>query len=693
MTEPSLARPHRNRMQPRLRTMTIVSASLLLLIACDSNSTNTTASNPPPAAAPMAQQATADPAPVASNVQEGEWQAYGATIGSTKYTSLRQINADNVAQMEIAWRRPAVDQYYLDMNPQQRYSTNWNGTPVVRDGVAYVTNGLGLVEAFDPGTGETLWVQEPPGGAEGLPGAPTRGVAYWSDGTEARIFVQRGTWLYALDAATGESIPGFGDAGRADLQLIPEDFERFRWGGVPMVVRDVVVIGQAMTDNFSNKEAPRGDVHAFDVRTGELRWTFNTIPQEGQFGTDTWQDRSWSYTGHAPVWALFSADEELGMVYMPISSSTNDMYGGHRLGDNLFSQSLVAVDAETGERVWHYQTVHHGLWDYDPPAAPVLMDITVEGREIKAIAQITKQAFLFVFDRETGEPVWDIEERPVPQSDVPGEVTSPTQPFPTRPAPFDRQGATEDNLIDFTPELRAEALEIVSNFVMGPLFTPPSLVTENGTQGTIQLPGSQGGGDVQGAAFDPETGYLYIPSITAPFVADLLPGDPELTNLAYTKGSRRWIAGPQGLPLFKPPYGRITAIDMNSGEHVWMVPNGWGPVDNPAIAHLNLGKLGVPGRPSPLLTGSLLFLGEGQTGQRPGGRIPPDMPIEIATNSGGPNFRAYDKQTGDVIWERELEAGTTNAPISYLHEGKQYILVAIGDRDHSPELLAFTLPQ
>ena len=350
------------------------------------------------------------------------------------------------------------------------------------------------------------------------------------------------------------------------------------------------------------------------------------------------------------------------------------------------------MDAETGERVWHYQTVHHGLWDYDPPAAPVLMDITVDGRDIKAIAQITKQAFLFVFDRETGEPVWDIEERPVPQSDVPGEVTSPTQPFPTRPAPFDRQGATEDNLIDFTPELRAEALEIVSDYVMGPLFTPPSIASENGTQGTIQLPGSQGGGDVQGAAFDPETGYLYIPSITAPFVADLLPGDPEVTNLAYTKGSRRWIAGPQGLPLFKPPYGRITAIDMNSGEHVWMVPNGWGPVDNPAIAHLNLGKLGVPGRPSPLLTGSLLFLGEGLTGQRPGGRIPPDMPIEIATNSGGPFFRAYDKQSGDVIWEIELEAGTSNAPISYLHEGKQYILVAIGDRDHSPELLAFALP-
>ena len=624
--------------------------------------------------------------------RNGEWDAYGGDNGSTKYTGLDQIHAGNVDSLEIVWRRPALDASYLEINPDQRTTRNWNGTPIIKNGVAYVTNGVGLVEAFDPGTGATIWVQEPPGGAEGLAGASTRGPAWWSDGEDARIVVQRGTWLYALNAETGEMYPDFGDNGRVDLQLIPEDFERFRWGGVPMVVGDVVVIGQAMSDFFSSREAPRGDVHAFDVRTGELRWTFHTIPQAGEFGTDTWQDRSWSYSGHAPVWALFSADEELGLVYMPISSATNDMYGGHRIGDNLFTQSLVAVDAETGERVWHYQMVHHGLWDYDPPAAPILMDITVDGRDIEAVAQITKQGFTFVFDRATGEPVWDIVERPVPQSTVPGEVTSPTQPFPTRPAPFDRQGATIDNLIDFTPELRAEALEIVSDFVMGPIYTPPSIAEPGGTQGTIQLPGSQGGGDVQGAAFDPETGILYVPSITSPFVADLLPGDPDATDLRYTMGSRRWIAGPRGLPLFKPPYGRITAIDMNTGEHVWMVPNGDGPRDNPAIAHLNLGKLGVPGRPSPLLTRSLLFIGEGLTNQGRSGRIPPDMPIEIATNSGGPWFRAYDKDTGDVVWEIELAAGTTNAPISYLHDGRQYVVVAIGDREHDPELVAFALP-
>ena len=629
--------------------------------------------------------------PAGMGAQDGEWQAYGAEIGSTKYTSLAQINATNVNDLEIVWRRPAVDSYYLEMNPNQRYSTTWNAAPVIKNNVAYITNGLGLVEAYNPGTGETIWVQEPVGGLEGLPGAPTRGVAYWSDGIDERILVQRGIYLYALNPQTGELYPEFGVNGRVDLQFMPVEFTRFRWGGVPMVVRDTVLIGQSMSDTFDNKEAYRGDVHAFDVRTGELLWTYNTIPQEGQFGTDTWQDRSWSYTGHAPVWSLFSADEELGMVYMPITSSTNDMYGGHRIGDNLFSQSIVAVDVETGQRVWHFQTVHHGLWDYDPPAAPILMDITVDGRQIKAVTQLTKQAFAFVFDRETGEPVWDIEERQVPQSIVPGEVTSPTQPFPTKPAAFDRQGATVDNLIDFTPEIFAEALEIFNNYVTGPMFTPPTVRTDSGTQGTIQLPGSQGGADVQGAAFDPETGYLYIPSITSPFVADLLPGDPDVTNLAYTKGSRRWIGGPRGLPLFKPPYGRITAINMNTGDHVWMVPNGDGPRDNPAIAHLDLGQLGAPGRPTPLLTQTLLFIGEGFTNQRPGGRIPRDMPVEIATNSGDPMFRAYDKTNGSIVWEVELEAGTTSPPISYLYEGEQYITVAIGDREHSPEMVAFKL--
>ena len=448
----------------------LVSLLTTLIISCSPELPSQSSSDMPTA---NLSEAVSQPNENLITAESGEWAAYGADLGNTKYAPLEEINAANINEVEIAWRRPALDPRYLQLNPNQRFSSNYVAAAVVRGGIGYIPNAVGLVEAFDPGTGETVWVQEAPGGAEGLPGAPTRGIAYWDNGTEQRVIVQRGTFLYALDAKTGSAIESFGIAGRVNLQLMPAEFERFRWGGVPMIVGDVVIIGQAMSDSFSNKEAFRGDVHAFDVVTGELVWTYNTIPQEGQFGTATWQDRSWSYSGHAPVWALFSADEELGLVYMPISSATNDMYGGHRLGDNLFSQSLVAVDAKTGTRVWHFQTVHHGLWDYDPPAAPIVMDINIEGREVKAVAQITKQGFVFTFNRETGEPIWDIEEREVPTSSTPGEVTSPTQPFPSRPAAFDRQGATVENLIDFTPELRDEALAILSKYVSGPLFTPP----------------------------------------------------------------------------------------------------------------------------------------------------------------------------------------------------------------------------
>ena len=628
---------------------------------------------------------------------DAEWHSYSANLGSTKYSSLDQIDADNVAALEVAWTRQAVDQSILDQAPELSYAHNFRVTPLMVGGVLYSQNGVGLVEAFDAGTGETIWVEEPAGEKpEAYLRAPNpiRGVAYWSDGTDQRIITHRGQSLTALNATTGQPYPDFGDGGSVDLAIGPGPEGRYSWTGAPTVVRDVIVVGQSMSDTFVTKEALRGDVRAFDVRTGELRWQFHTIPQAGEFGTDTWEDDSWEYTGHAPVWALFSADAELGYVYMPVSSATSDMYGGHRGGNNLFSQSLVCVDATTGERVWHYQLVHHGLWDYDPPTAPILMDITVDGVEISAVTQLTKQAFAFVFDRVTGEPVWPIEERPVSQSTTTGERTSPTQPFPTKPPAFDRQGATVDNLINFTAELREEALEIVSRYTMGPMYTPPTIVSDdpNGNQGTIQLPGSQGGADVQGGAFDPETGYLYIPSITAPFVADILEGNPDRTNLRYVKGQRRWIAGPRGLPLFKPPYGRITAIDMNRGEIVWQVANGDGPRDHPAIRHLNLGPLGYQGRPSPLVTKTLLFVGESGGFTPGGGRVPDDMPIEYSPNYGRPWFRAYDKATGDIVWETELPAGTTGNPISYAHEGKQYIVVAIGSPEVGAQFIALALP-
>ena len=625
----------------------------------------------------------------------GQWTVYGGDLGATKYSPLDQITKENVGELRIAWERPAVDQSILDRVPDLSYGGRFTSTPLMIDGVLYTTNGVGLVEAFDAGTGETLWVQEP---MDELPaayrGTVTRGVGYWTDGSDQRIIVQRGQWLIALNAQTGQPYPDFGDGGRVSLTTGLAEGARYRWSGAPTVIRDVIVVGQSMSDTFITKEDIRGDVRAFDARTGALRWVFHTVPQAGEFGTDTWEDGSWEYTGHAPVWSLFSADEELGYLYMPVTSSTNDMYGGHRVGDNLFSQSIVCVEAETGERVWHFQTVHHGLWDYDPPAAPILMDLTVDGREIKAVVQLTKQAFAFAFDRVTGEPIWPIEERPVPQSIVPGEVTSPTQPFPTRPPAFDRQGSTIDNLIDFTPELRQEAIAITERYTIGPLFTPPSVRDDgpDGNLGTIQLPGSQGGADVQGAAFDPETNYLYIPSITAPFVADVLEGNPDRTNLSYVKGTRLWIGGPRGLPLFKPPYGRITAIDMNRGEVVWQVTNGDGPRDHPAIRHLNLGALGHPGRPYPLATRTLLFVGEG-SGQGGGGRVPDEMPPEIVTNFGDPFFRAYDKATGEVVWEVEMPAGTSGAPVTYMHEGKQYVVVAIaGTDDAPPRFVAFALP-
>jgi quinoprotein glucose dehydrogenase len=579
------------------------------------------------------------------------------------------------------------------MAPALTFSANFRATPLMVDGVLYSPNAVGLVEAFHPATGKTIWVQEPFDPKE-LPGESTRGVAYWSDGKDARILVQRGEYLYALDARSGKTYPDFGDRGRTDLKTgLGPLMTSYRWTGAPLVVRDVVIVGASMTDSPRNKEQPRGDVRAFDVRTGRLRWQFRVIPQAGEFGADTWEGDSWKYSGQAPVWSMFSADEELGYVYLPVTSPTGDMYGGHRLGHNLFGTSLVCVRADTGERVWHYQFTHHDLWDYDLPAAPILGDIVVDGKPIKAVMQVTKQAWVYTFDRVTGRAVWPIEERRVPESYTPGERAAETQPFPSKPPPFDRQGATPDNLIDFTPELRAEALAITKRYTLGPIFTPPTVRVPDGNQGTIQLPGSQGGADWQGAAFDPETHTLFVPSITTPFVADLVEGDPKVTNFRYTRGSRRWIGGPRGLPLFKPPYGRITAIDMNRGEHRWMVANGDGPRNHPAIRHLNLPPLGNPGRAAPVATRTLLFIGEGSPVMAEhGSRLPPDMPREISANYGGHGFKALDKNTGETLWRIELPAGTTGAPITYMFEGKQYLVVAVGDTDRPVEWVALSLP-
>ena len=615
----------------------------------------------------------------------GEWRVHGGDAGFTRYSSLDQINTDTVDDLDIAWRRSSVDASLIQQWPDLQYSNQLRSTPIMVDGVLYASNGIGLVEAFDPGTGQTLWVQDHSFLGDDTPrGASNRGVAYWADGADKRIFSIRPPYLLVTNASTGQSIDSFGSNGKVDLRYDAET--GYSGTSPPVVVKDVVILGSAMADHPYTKEQHPGDVRAYDVRTGELRWTWSPIPKAGEPGVETWLDDSWTYSGMANVWTMFSADLELGYVYLPTGAPTNDMYGGHRPGNNLYANSLVCVDATTGERVWHFQTVHHDLWDYDNNVAPILMDITVDGRDIKAVVQLTKQAIAYTFDRVTGEPVWPIIERPVPGSNTPGEWISPTQPFPTKPLPFDRHGITEEDLIDFTDELKAEALEIAEPYILGEIYTPPSIRGEDATdtKGTLQLPGSVGGAEWGGAGFDPETGMLYIPSVTGAFAADLTPGNPDRMNVRFTRGTRAFPDGPRGLPLTKPPYGRITAIDMNTGEHVWMVPNGNGPRNHPAIEHLNLPPLGQPGRAMTLLTKSLLFVSEGD-------------PIMVRTPPGagedaGKAFRAYDKDSGAVIWETTFPAGTNGSPITYMHDGKQYIVMPIGSLTHPGEWVALALP-
>jgi len=640
----------------------------------------------------------------------GEWPYYSGDNGARKYSPLDQVNAQNVSRLQIAWRRPALDPRYGNV----AFSNSYQTTPLMVDGMMYVSNAIGLVEAFDPASGRTIWAQErppdpapdsaaaPPGGAPPdaapqvtpgpggpvgppsrgrgpMPRSAPRGIAVWSEGSDSRVFIVRGRTLFGLDAKTGKAAPGFADRGTVDLSGLGA-LTGYYWLSPPVVCRDVVIVGSASSDNARTEKERPGDVTAYDVRTGRLRWTFHVIPRPGEFGLGTWKDDSWSYSGSANVWAPFSADDELGYVYLPVSTPNADWYGGHRPGDGLFGESLVCVDATTGKRVWHFQMVHHGLWDYDPPAAPVLADITVNGVRIKAAFQVTKQAFLFAFDRVTGKPIWPIEERPVPPSDTPGEQASPTQPFPTKPAPFDRQGMTLDDLVDFTPEIHSQALEMAKQYRFGPLFTPPSISAPGTNQGTVVIPGWAGGANWGGAAFDPQTDMLYITSVTDASLEGLTKQEPGRGDVAYIREKQISVPGPQGLPIMKPPYGRITAINVDRGEHVWMVPNGDGPRDHPLLKDLHLPPLGSSGRVAPLLTKTLLFAGEGD-------------PVIVATPplGGGKKFRAYDKATGNVVWETEFPAGTTGAPMTYLYKGKQYIAVAIGSREHAAELVALAL--
>ena len=436
----------------------------------------------------------------------GEWWHYGGDAGSSRYSALNQIDLTNVTQLEVAWRWPSPDNAIVKANPLSRPG-GFEDTPLVVNGVMYTVTSLGIFAALDPATGRTIWRYDPETWKLGRPpnlGFTHRGVAYWTDGKVERIISGlHDAHLISLDTKTGKPDPTFGVNGLVDVMPGLKHATRmanYAINSAPVIVNDVIIHGANIADGPPNKEAPRGDVHGYDVRTGKRLWTFNAIPQSGEFGHDTWDEGSAEYTGGTNVWSLMSVDEDLGYVYLPFGTPTNDFYGGHRPGNNLFAESLVCLDARTGRRVWHFQTVHHGLWDYDLASAPALVDITVNKRRIKAVAQASKQGFLYVFDRATGEPVWPIVERPVLQSTAPRERTSPTQPFPTRPPAFERQGLSDDDVIDFTPELRAQALEVLRAYDRGPLFTPPS------ERGAVLLPGHGGGANYGGTAFDPETG-------------------------------------------------------------------------------------------------------------------------------------------------------------------------------------------
>jgi len=615
-----------------------------------------------------------------------DWPHYARDLAASKYSPLDQISADNVGELEIAWVWESADYRLAGEHEGASVNANYQATPIKIGDRLYTSTNMGQAVALEPTTGEELWRYDPyASGLREVPGGRSnRGVAYWSDGEEERILLGSGEYLVSLDAETGQPDPDFGGTGTVNLADDPDPrVLTYSWTSAPLVVRDVVVVGTtAMVPNRNWTTAPPGYVRAYDIRTGELRWRFNPIPEPGDPAIETWADSSWVYSGNGNVWTLMSADAELGHVYLPLKTTTNDWYGGARPGDNLYGESVVAVDADTGERVWHYQMVRHGLWDYDPPAAPNVMDVVIDGVPRKVVAQVTKQAFVFAFDRETGEPIWPIEDRPVPPSPVPGEVAAETQPYPTHPAPFDHQGITVDDLIDFTPELRAEAEEILDDFVYGPMFTPPTVRGVDGKQGTILMPGWVGGANWGGAAVDPETGLMYIPSVTSPNVTALVPPPlPDSSDHRYIRGLPREVPMPGGLPLLKPPYGRITAIDMNNGEHVWMQPNGPGPRDHPAIADLDLPWLGQRGRPAPLLTRTLLFIGEGT-----------EDALSILPIAGGKAFRAWDKETGEVVWEMDLPAGTSGAPMTYLSDGRQFIVVAVGDRETTGRLIALALP-
>jgi len=670
------------------------------------------------------------------STKNGQWPHYNGDLKGTRYSPLAQIDASNFGKLRVAWR------FKTDaFGPFPEYKLE--GTPLMVNGVVYATAGTRRsVIALDAKTGELIWshsVRE--GKRAGV--APRqlsgRGLSYWSDGRgdERIVYVTTGYRLAELNAKTGAPIMSFGKEGLVDLKVgvvhgneQQIDLETGEIGvhSTPAIAGDVAIIGSSFREGGAIKthDNTKGLVRAFDVRTGKKLWQFNTIPRPGEFGSDTWENGSWASNGNVGVWSEISVDEELGLVYLPVETPTADFYGGHRPGNNLFGESLVCVDLKTGQRKWHFQFVHHPVWNYDVSSAPILADIAVNGQAIKAVAVPSKEAFLYVFDRVTGKPVWPIEERPVPQSTVPGEKTSPTQPFPTKPPAYARQFIkVPDDLIDFTPELRAQALKLTERYKFGPMFNPPSVAESTGWLGTAYIGNGIGGTNWTGGAYDPETHIAYAPAANAAVTALSLTEPPkEFSDIRYLRGikgqpfgeawgpgdccaadsgyrTREDLPGPppapagtlpipplnvQGLPLVKPPYGLIAAIDLNHGELLWQTPHGDTP-DNvrnhPALKGLNIPKTGQNGNVGLLVTKTLVVSGDVQT------TTTPDHPR-------GAMLRAYDKQTGKEVGAVLMPAPQSGSPMTYSVDGKQYIIVAIsqivGNGGYSGEYLALTLP-
>ena len=638
-----------------------------------------------------------------TGAKNGEWRTYGGDLGNTRYSPLDQINASNFDKLQIAWRFSTTN-----LGPRPEY--NLEATPLMVGGVVYSVAGSRRdVVALDATNGELLWVH---GENEGLRGddAPRRlsgrGLSYWTDGREQRIlYVTPGYRLIALDAKTGNRIPSFGTGGEVDLKLQDDQEIDLVTGEVglhsaPVVAGNTIIVGAAHLagGNPKTKSNVKGYVRGFDVKTGKRLWIFHTIPKPGEFGYDTWEKDSADYTGNTGSWGQISVDEDLGLAYIPVELPTGDYYGGHRPGNGLFGESIVAVDLKTGQRKWHYQLVHHGIWDWDIPCAPMLVDFTLNGRTVKAVAQPTKQSILYVFDRATGKPIWPIEEKPVPAGDVPGEKYSPTQPMPTKPPAYGRTGTSIDELIDFTPELRAEAIKVASRYKMGPIFTPPVVSKADGPLGTLVFGCCQGGTGWPGGSYDPETHMLYTFSWANVTSLGLVPPAPGQSDMNYISGVARpagAAGGPrgpagegfrgltvEGLPLFKPPYGSIVAINMDKGEIAWSIAHGETP-DNvrnsPALKGVTIPRTGRGGLVGVLTTKSLVIAGERGTFTNAEGKV-------------GALLRAYDKATGKDAGAVYMPMGQTGSPMTYMADGKQYIVIAIGGPGFPGELIAYRLP-